>query len=108
MLEANLAHIANSSPCFEYWPLIHFAPGVNVYEPKQAEEELAKPGRVEGYKKPNLPHDVLWEIYAAGKPSDAARKRRESIAELGEDPRYGRPVTYVDELVDGAYEISRY
>lgn len=100
--------VANSSPCFEYWPLIHFAPGVNVYEPKQAEAELAKPGRVEGYKKPNLPHDMLWEIYATGKPSDAARKRRESIVELGEDPRYGRPVTYIDELVDRAYEISRY
>lgn len=101
--------MANSSPCFEYWLLIHFAPGIIVYEPRQAEEELAKPGRIEGYAKPNLPQDgSLWDIYSSGGPSAAARSRRAKYEELGEDPRFGTPVTYVDELVDRLVEISRY
>lgn len=101
-------NVANSSPCFEYWLLIHFAPGINVYEPKQANDELSKPGRIDGYRKPKLPFDTLWEIYVTGKPSESAQKRRSDIELLDGDPRYGRPVTYVDELVDRLVSISRY
>lgn len=102
-------HVANSSPCFEYWLLIHFEPGIIVFEPSQAERELAKPGRIEGYTKPNLPHDdSLWNIYSSGSPSKAAKNRRANLEELGDNPRFGIPVTYVDTLVDRLFEISKY
>lgn len=102
-------NVANSSPCFEYWLLIHFKPGINVFEPSQAKAELAKPGRIEGYTKPKLPHDnSLWDIYSSGSASAAARSRRAELEELGDDPRFGTPVTYVDTLVDRLVEISKY
>lgn len=92
--------VANSSPCFEYWPLIHFAPGIVVVDPADAERELSKKGRVPGYCKPDLPFGDLWELYRTGKPSEAAARRRKSCEDLGENPRLARPVTFVDELVD--------
>lgn len=92
--------VANSSPCFEYWPLIHFAPGIVVVDPADAELELSKKGRVPGYCKPDLPFGDLWELYRTGKPSEAAARRRKSCEDLGENPRLARPVTFVDELVD--------
>lgn len=91
--------VANSSPCFEYWLLLHFAPGAQVDTPTEAASELARPGRVEGYRKPELPYEALWEILLSGVPSDAARARRGSYEDDGTDPRMGRPVTYVDELM---------
>lgn len=92
--------VANSSPCFEYWPLLHFAPGIVVVDPTDAERELAKKGRVPGYSKPDLPFERLWELYETGTPSRAAARRREDCEALGENPRFARPVTFVDELVD--------
>lgn len=92
--------VANSSPCFEYWLLLHFAPGIQVDTPTRAVSELARPGRVTGYRKPELPYEDLWEILMGGGPSDAARARRASYEDDGTDPRMGRPVTYVDVLVD--------
>lgn len=98
--------VANSSPCFEYWVLLHYAPGIMVGEPKDAERELKKPGRIPGFKKPDLPHDALWTAYLSGEPSQAARSRREAIVSNGEKPRLGRPVTYVDALVDKLASIG--
>lgn len=34
---ATFTDVANSTSCFEYWLLIHFKPGINVFEPSQAE-----------------------------------------------------------------------
>lgn len=92
--------VANSSPCFEYWLLLHFVPGVQVDTPTEAVSELARPGRVEGYRKPELPYEALWETLLSGVPSNAARTRRASYVDDGVDPRMGRPVTYVDELMN--------
>lgn len=99
-------NLANSSPCFEYWPLLHFTPGIIVTDPEQASRELSKPERINGYKKPKLPFDLLWEKYETRRPSAAAAKRRECLLELGEDPVFGRPVTFVDTLVDSLCEIN--
>ncbi|MGN0077716.1 MAG: RloB family protein [Coriobacteriales bacterium] len=96
--------VANSSPCFEYWALLHYSPGIMVYEPAQAVAELAKEGRAAGYSKPNLPFEELWQLHRQGVPSRAAARRRNDLESLGEDPRFGRPVTYVDVLVDGLVE----
>lgn len=98
---------ANSGPCFEYWPLLHFAPGAKVYTPEEAEAELKKKGRIPGYDKPNLPCDQLWELYLSGNPSKAAAARRAELSAEGENPAFGRPVTYVDTLVDRIVEISK-
>lgn len=96
--------VANSSPNFEYWALLHYAPSIMVYEPAQAEAELAKEGRATGYEKSNLPFEELWELYESGVPSKAAARRRGDLESLGEDPRFGRPVTFVDVLVGGLVE----
>ena len=72
-----------------------------VLTPADAERELSKDERIPGYRKPRLPFGQLWEIYQIGQPSKAAQRRRLGLESLGEDPRLGRPVTYVDELVDG-------
>ena len=98
--------VANSSPCFEYWVLAHFAPGMIVVEPREAVAALDKPGRIPGYKKPHLPYDELWERSEAGIPSKAMQKRRRDLENIGEDPRYGRPVSYVDELIAHLSEIQ--
>ena len=99
-------NVANSSPCFEYWLLLHFAPSIQVIEPNEAERELKKRGRIPDYKKPNIPFEQVWEIYESGNPSKAACDRRESISSCG-NPRFGRPVTYVDTLVDELVAVSR-
>lgn len=98
--------IANSSPSFEYWILLHYAPGILVNEPLDAERELRKAGRIPGYSKPKLPWDELWIKYRDGGPSAAAAKRRQLISDEGKDVRLGRPVTYVDTLVDGLVAIN--
>lgn len=98
---------ANSSPCFEYRPLLHFSPTVKVYTPDEAESELRKKGRIPGYEKPTLPCDQLWELYQAGVPSAAAAARRAELSDDGENPVFGRPVTYVDVLVDRVVEVSK-
>lgn len=92
--------VANSSPCFEYWPLLHFVPGIMVVNPADAERELGRTGRIPGYRKPDLPFDDLWKLYQTGAPSKAAVARRKACEALGDDPRFARPVTFVDELVD--------
>lgn len=99
-------HVANSSPCFEYWVLLHYVSIINVDDPKDAERELRKPGRIPGYEKPLLPLDELWDKYLSGGPSKAAAERRKALEEDSEDPRMGRPVTYVDELMDGLAAIA--
>lgn len=98
--------VANSSPCFEYWPLLHYSPGIIVESPAQAVAELAKPGRAAGYRKPDLPHEELWQAFMTGGPTSAAERRRETLAECGEDPRMGRPVTYVDRLMGSICGIA--
>lgn len=98
--------VANSSPCFEYWPLLHYSPGIIVETPSQAVGELAKPGRAAGYNKPDLPNEALWESYLTGAPTKAAVQRRRALAECGDDPRLGRPVTYVDELMGSICDIA--
>ena len=103
--DARGVRAANSSPCFEYWILIHFEPGIMVIEPRQAKKELGKAGRVPGYKEPALPYEELWSILRTGTPSEAAKKKRSHHEEMGEDPRFARPVTYVDVLVDRLLEI---
>lgn len=100
-------HTANSSPSFEYWILLHYSPGVLVDDPADAKRELGKSGRILGYQKPNLPLDELWGIYLEGSPSKAARSRRDALALDGESVRLGRPVTFVDELVDRLAEIGK-
>ena len=55
--------VANSSPCFEYWPLLHYSPGIIVESPAQAVAELAKPGRAAGYRKPTC------RTRSSGRPS---------------------------------------
>lgn len=92
--------VANSSPCFEYWLLLHYVPGIKVYTPSEAVGELSRQGRIPAYKKPQVPFSELWKRYESGCPSLASRHRREEIADLGEDPVFARPVTFVDELVD--------
>ena len=99
-------NVANSSPCFEYWLLLHFAPGVVVTEPDQAERELGKKDRIPGYDKPNMPFGVIWSLYETGTPSKASRDRREDISVFEGDPRFGRPVTYVDVLVDELVAVA--
>ncbi len=98
--------VANSSPSFEYWILLHYAPGVLVDSPEEAERELRKPGRIPGYAKPKLPLGELWEMYLSGLPSKAAERRRAQLVEEGTTPLMGRPVTYVDQLVDGLSAIA--
>lgn len=98
---------ANSSPCFEYWLLLHFAPGAKVYTPEEAVSELRRKDRIPEYRKPVLPCDQLWELYRAGGPSEAAVARRAELSVDGETPIFGRPVTYVDMLVDRIVEISK-
>ena len=98
--------VANSSPSFEYWILLHYAPGVLVDSPSDAERELGRDGRILGYEKPCLPYEDLWTRYLKGTPSDAARARRASLADDGLNERLGRPVTYVDGLVDRLAEIA--
>ena len=90
--------LANSSPNFEYWALTHYQPGSMVYTTREAEARLSS--ACGGYEKPDLPFDDLWERYESRVPSDAAASRRDAASELGENPRFARPVTYVDELVD--------
>jgi hypothetical protein len=97
---------ANSSPCFEYWPLLHFSPGIKVYTPAEAVAELERKDRIPGYSKPALPYERLWQVYLDGVPSKAAHDRRAELSQLGEDPLLGRPVTYVDVLVDRIVEIA--
>lgn len=98
--------VANSSPCFEYWVLSHYAPGIMVTEPREAEIELRKQGRIPGYKKPVLPYEELWKRYVDRIPSKAMERQRGNLESLGEDPRYGRPVSYVDELIGSLTKIS--
>ncbi len=98
--------VANSSPCFEYWILLHYAPGALVDSPKDAERELRKAGRISGYVKPELPLACLWDTYAAGIPSEAAARRRAWLEEEGEVVRLARPVTYVDQLVDYLVQVA--
>lgn len=98
--------VANSSPSFEYWILLHYAAGIVVVEPSEAERELKKSARIPGFSKPNLPYGNLWDIYKAGTPSRAAVNRRNALSGDGENPRFGRPVTYVDLLVDKMAEIN--
>lgn len=50
----------------------------------------------------------LWDIYSSGSASAAARSRRAELEELGDNPRFGTPVTYVDTLVDRLVEIFKY
>lgn len=100
-------HVANSSPCFEYWTLLHFVPGVKVYTPAEAEAQLKKKDRIPGYEKPLLPCDQLWDLYQSGEPSKAAALRRAELSDDGENPVFGRPVTYVDMLVDRIVAISK-
>ena len=99
-------HVANSSPCFEYWALLHYSPGILVETPEQAVTELAKPSRAKDYKKPGLPFDELWGIFVTGKPTNAATSRRKTLVECGEDPRGARPVTYVDQLMGAICETG--
>jgi len=103
----NNIQVANSSPSFEYWILLHYVPGIQVIEPREAEKELAKEGRIPSYRKPDLPYDELWEKYLNGTPSAFARKGREAARLEKIDPRMARPVTYVDELVDRLTEIAK-
>ena len=98
--------VANSSPCFEYWLLLHFAPGILVDTPAEASAELARSGRVDGYKKPDLPYKQLWEILIGGSPAKAASARRASLEADGMTPRMGRPVTYVDQLMTLILEVG--
>lgn len=91
--------VANSSPCFEYWILLHFDGAASVVDPKRAELELAKADRIPGYEKPDLPYEELWGIVQTDKPLAAARAKREDHTDMGHNPRYARPVTYVDELI---------
>lgn len=104
--EAQGIQVANSSPSFEYWILLHYAPGVLVDSPKDAERELRKTGRIPGYAKPVLPLDELWALYCKGLPSKAAAECRNRLSEQGECERLGRPVTYVDVLVDNLVSIA--
>lgn len=97
---------ANSSPSFEYWILLHYVPGVLVDSPSDAERELGRDGRILGYEKPGLPYEDLWTRYLSGVPSKAARARRSALADDGVNERMGRPVTYVDGLVDRLAEIA--
>lgn len=98
--------VANSSPSFEYWILLHYAPGIQVDSPSDAERELGREGRIPGYEKPGLPYDELWEKYISGVPSGAARTRREALVEDGTNEKLARPVTYVDCLLDRLVEIA--
>ncbi len=98
--------VANSSPCFEYWILLHYAPGALVDSPEDAERELKKSGRIPDYRKPELPLDILWDIYVSGVPSKAATRRRAQLIEEGEQERLARPVTFVDQLVDSLAAIA--
>lgn len=91
--------VANSSPCFEYWILLHFDNTANVSEPEKAEAELRRAGRIPGYEKPGLPYETLWQIAKSDGPLMAAQARRDDHASMGNNPRYARPVTYVDELI---------
>lgn len=96
--------MANSSPCFEYWPQLHYLPNARALTTKETVKKLSGDGAVPGYKKPILPYDDLWERYASGSPSAAARSVRAAADRAGDDPRLATPVTYVDELVDRLYE----
>lgn len=98
--------VANSSPSFEYWILLHYVPGVLVDSPSDAERELDRSGRILGYEKPGLPYEDLWARYLSGVPSNAAKARRTALADDGFSARMGRPVTYVDGLVDRLAEIA--
>ena len=99
--------VANSSPSFEYWILLHYAPGALVDSPIDAEREIGREGRIPGYRKPDLPYEELWEKYLSEVPSGAARARRRAISDDGDNERSARPVTYVDCLVDRLAEIAR-
>ena len=99
--------VANSSPCFEYWALLHYAPGIHVESPAKAVRELGRQVSANAYSKPDLPCDELWDILGNGTPVRAAEARREQIEALGDDPRYGRPVTYVDLLVGSILEFAK-
>ena len=96
---------ANSSPCFEYWLLLHFAPGAKVYTPEEAVSELRRKDRIPEYRKPVLPCDQLWDyiglVGLLGPPWQGDRSF--SAVKL----IFGRPVTYVDMLVDRIVEISK-
>lgn len=98
--------VANSSPCFEYWALLHYAPGIVVDSPAEAVRELGRKVAAKAYSKPDLPCDELWGILGDGVPARAAEARRRQLEELGDDPRYGRPVTYVDLLVSSILGIA--
>lgn len=79
---------------------------VLVDSPSDAERELGRDGRILGYEKPGLPYEDLWTRYLSGVPSKAARARRSALADDGFNERMGRPVTYVDGLVDRLAEIA--
>lgn len=98
--------VANSSPSFEYWLLLHFSPGAQPQTPAEAVNALRRGGGIAGYEKPNLPHDALWTIFATGKPTAAAEGRRELVESCGDDPRMARPVTYVDQLMGEICEVA--
>jgi hypothetical protein len=105
-LSKSSVNAANSSPCFEYWILLHFVIGIKVYSPSEALRELKRKGRIPNYEKPYLPFNELWTIYKNGKPSTAACAAREEIEISGQNPIFGRPVTYVDKLLDRLSEID--
>lgn len=92
--------VANSSPCFEYWPLLHYAPNAKAFTTRETLKKLSENDVVPGYKKPILPYDDLWKRYSTGSPSKAARSVRVAVERVGDDPRLATPATYVDELVD--------
>lgn len=99
--------VANSSPCFEYWALLHYAPGILVESPAEAVRELGRQVSANAYSKPDLPCDELWGILESGTPVLAAEARRRQIESLGDEPRFGRPVTYVDLLVNSVLECAK-
>ena len=68
--------VANSSPCFEYWALLHYAPGIRVESPAEAVRELGRRVSANAYSKPDLPCDELWGILESGTPVLAAEARR--------------------------------
>lgn len=91
--------VANSSPNFEYWILLHYDKSANVTDTKRVESELKKNERIPDYEKPKLPYDDLWAILETDSPILASEARRAKHKELRNDPRFARPVTYIDVLI---------
>lgn len=103
---SNQIKLANSSPCFEFWILLHFTEFINVLTPEEAKTQLAKSGRIPGYETPNLPCEKLWETAQTGIPAKRATKRRQDLETQGEDPKFARPITFVDQLVNAIVQLS--